>query len=288
MPVALLVTLPFESLFNVSAISDTFGLVPFMRLAASPLQGIPEVRVLIMLGAVAAVLLFALIPARWALVALPLAVGLFFVVSTKSVSGAAHTQSVATRHAYGIGADPSWVDHALPKGQRAAFIYSSPINGDPHALWQTEFWNRDVDTVYNYDTPAAGFPGENVNIDVTTGRVTPAAGGRIAERYAVTDARLNLAGPVVASSGQLVLRRLDQPARLAAVQDGIGADGWTGSDAGLTTFSTPRNHTLALERSRAQSSARMLRPPGQRSPRDRCTTCPRACRGSGAPRSHAR
>jgi hypothetical protein len=93
-PVALLVTLPFESLFNVSAFSDTFGIVPLMRLAVSPLQGVPEVRVAVMLGAIAAVLVFALVPGRWALLVLPLGVGLFFVLSTRSVSGAAHAQSL--------------------------------------------------------------------------------------------------------------------------------------------------------------------------------------------------
>jgi hypothetical protein len=250
-PVALIITLPFETLLNGAALGDTFAFVPLIKLSTS-LQGLPEVRVAVALGAMAAALLFALVPRRAASVALPVALALFLVLSTRSVSGSAHAQSFAARHAYGIGSDPSWVDHALPAGERAAFIYSAPIDADPHVLWQTEFWNRDVYTVFNYGVPAAGFPGINLGLDPRTGRIRPESIPRIPEDYAVTDGTLDLAGDVVAESGHLVLRRLDRPVRLAQAFDGLAADGWMGSDAGVTGFVAPRTGRITIRLSRAE------------------------------------
>ncbi len=251
-PVALVITLPFESLLNGAALGDTFGFVPLIRLSTLVDGGIPEVRVLVALGALAAALLFALVPQRAAVFVFPLVLAAFLALATKSVSGSAHTQSAAARHAYGVGSDPSWVDNAMPPGKKAAFLYSSPINADPHVLWQTEFWNRDVDTVYNYDAPAAGFPGTNINVNSRTGEITPVDAPRIAEEYLVTDAGLDVAGEVVASSGHLVLRRLRQPVRLARAVDGIGADGWMEADGGITGFVPAQRGKLALTLSRVQ------------------------------------
>jgi hypothetical protein len=240
-PAALAITLPLENFFSVAILGDTFGLVPLYRL--SQLRGGPdEVRPLFALGVFAACLLFAFVPRRLAPILVPVAVAAFLVGATKSVEGAAHAQSVAARHSYGTGADASWVEHTLPKGKHAAFIYTAPLNGDPHVVWQTEFWNRDVGTVYDYGTTEPGFAGDPLTLDRRTGRLVPAGGGRVAEDYAVVDAHTTLAGRIVAQPGLMALYRIARPLRIPSESSGIYSDGWMESDAGWTQYAVPRGH----------------------------------------------
>ena len=83
--VGLLITLPLETLFNVSAETDTFGLVPFIRLSEALNGGVSEARTLIGIGAICAAILFATVPRTVAAWAIPLAVGAFLITSSGSV-----------------------------------------------------------------------------------------------------------------------------------------------------------------------------------------------------------
>ena len=47
LPVALLLTLPLDSLLNLSILSDTFGLIPFWRLATRLAGGVNDVRIVL-------------------------------------------------------------------------------------------------------------------------------------------------------------------------------------------------------------------------------------------------
>jgi hypothetical protein len=73
----------------------------------------------------------------------------------------------------------------------------------------------------------------------------------IGERYAVMEQGLDLAGPVVASSGRLVLRKLSQPPRLAQTVTGVFPDGWMESDADIKGFVVPQDRVLRFVLSRA-------------------------------------
>ena len=93
-PVALMSTIPFERLFNVSLLSDTFALIPLMRLSGVLEGGTDAARFLFGLGAVAAVLLFVLVPPRLAFVTVG-AVALFLALSAWSVAGTLRDQANA-------------------------------------------------------------------------------------------------------------------------------------------------------------------------------------------------
>ena len=61
-PALLLFALPLGSLLNVSIYSDTFGLIPFLRLSERIPGGIPEARHFLVVGGIAAAIAFLLWP----------------------------------------------------------------------------------------------------------------------------------------------------------------------------------------------------------------------------------
>ncbi|MEK6274700.1 MAG: hypothetical protein AABM30_05110 [Actinomycetota bacterium] len=241
LPAVLLVSLPLENLLNVSIKSDTFSLVPLLRLASVLNGGTYDMRILLMLGAAAAALAFLWLPARFGAYVLPAGVGVFLALTSYSVFGSARFQAVAARAAPGV-ADANWIDDRVGTDAKVVFVNDQGLDGDPHSLWQTEFWNRSVHPVLNLSVPQDVL-GRTATLDSGTGRITAvepdvARDARTAE-YAVAPATLELAGRVLARPGRLVLYRLEQPLRLARVTSGIYADGWTADRASLTQFATP-------------------------------------------------
>ena len=81
-PAALLVTIPLESLLTISLLSDSFALIPLLRLTQRLDGGAQDVRVLLGLGLVGAALLFAALPRRWSAILVPLSVIGFLLVSS--------------------------------------------------------------------------------------------------------------------------------------------------------------------------------------------------------------
>jgi len=79
-PLALLPAIPIERLFNVSLLSDTFALIPLMRLSTLVDGGSDAVRALLAVGGVAAALLFVLVPRRFAATTI-VVVGAFLAMS---------------------------------------------------------------------------------------------------------------------------------------------------------------------------------------------------------------
>src|SRR5207302_1323410 len=96
-PVGLLITLPLESLFNGSALNDTFGFTPFIRLSEVVNGGLFEVRTLMGLGAICAVILFAVVPKRIGLWAIPGALTAFLMLSSGRAFGKVAYIANATR-----------------------------------------------------------------------------------------------------------------------------------------------------------------------------------------------
>lgn len=240
-PAVLLVSLPLENLLNVSIKSDTFALVPLLRLTSVLEGGIYDVRILLALGAAAAVLAFLCLPRRWAAYALPAGVGLFLALTSYSVFGSARVQAFAARAAPGV-ADVDWVDDRVGADAKVVFVNDQGLDGDPHSLWQTEFWNRSVHPVLNLAAPQDVL-GRTATRDPRTGRIAAvepdvARDAGTAE-YAVAPATLELVGRVLARPGRLVLYRIDQPLQVSRVSSGIYSDGWSADKASLTQFATP-------------------------------------------------
>jgi hypothetical protein len=239
-PVAFLLALPWESLVSTGAFfTDTLSLIPLWRLSSLFSGGTGDVRILTGLGALVAAILFASIPRRWAVFAVPVAVVGFLVLSAGSVFAQVTFHSRATRFAGGLSGDPSWIDHAVGKNARVQFLYTTDIDVDQHILWQSEFWNRSVRRVFGVTSQDPSIPDISAPLDPTTGLIRPnlPAGSPDAQpRYVAAASNVAVAGKRIASSGYLSLYRVKPPLGLTSLVSGLTPDAWTGPTATYTRF----------------------------------------------------
>ena len=233
-PAALLLSLPLESLFNLSLLVATPGLIPLTRVAAHLKEGIDGTRVLLALGVLAAGLFFALVPRRWGVVLAPIGIALFLVFSSVTVLKAWAGQSRATHASQGTN-DLSWIDKTIGPDADAAFLLAPDFQADPHPLWQSEFWNRSVRRVFLLDAlDPNGYPAIPTTLN-GAGRLVTAPGTR-QPKYIVTAPGVNVDGRLLASTPRMALYRVSSPLRLADRSSGLTADGWTGADATYTRY----------------------------------------------------
>jgi hypothetical protein len=274
--VGLLITIPFESLFNTASETDTFGLVPFIRLTEVLNGGASETRTLIGIGAICAALLFAVLPRSLALWAVPGAVAAFLILSSGSVFAKVSFIADSTRHAGGLTGDPSWIDHAVGRNARVQFLYTTDIDRDQHILWQAEFWNRSLRRVYGVTSNDPSIPDLTAPIDPATGRIQPnlPAGSPDANpRYVVAASGFGVAGKRLAKSGFLSLYRVKPPLGVASLVSGVQPDAWTGATADYTSFRRLGSRRL---------NVLIWRPAIQGPPPARVTVTVRGLRGGSA------
>jgi hypothetical protein len=236
LPVALLAAIPIERLFNVSLLSDTFALIPLLRVSAVVDGGTDAVRVLLALGGVAAGLLFVLVPRRLAATTIG-AVAVFLALSAWSVAGTLRDQAKATRiETHTTNAD--WIDEAVGAEADVPFIFTADLMVNPHLLWQTEFWNRSVGDIYGLNAAdPTSVPVVPTTVDARGRIVRTADRGVLTPRYVVAQPGFDIAGEQVLAEGRLILYRVDAPLRLESQLDGVSSDGWSGPSATYTNYS---------------------------------------------------
>jgi hypothetical protein len=248
LPAALLVTLPLVRLLNPSIFSDTFGLIPLLRLSERFSGGVPLVKKLLLAGGVAAGLLFAFTPRRLATPVLCGAVAVFFLLTSYSVHGAIRDYARSLAGGTGVLDNPTWVDDRAG-GREVSVLYghASDTFQEAVALWETEFWNRRVARVYTFG------PAEPVGLAETPVSVVPATGRLIVTtpnaslqrelvgtRAFVTDPGTDLAGSLSGVNGPLALHSVAPPPRVASLVSGVYPDGWMGADAEYVRYTSPR------------------------------------------------
>jgi hypothetical protein len=235
LPALFVVALDLRGLLNISIMSDTFSLIPLLRLSDKLGGGVPTVETLTAVAAVAAALTFALVPRRIGAWALPAAVALYFVLGSYAVFGGIRDLSRAFA-ASAVPADQDWVDDRLGPGGRAAFLLTGADPGtSATALWQTEFWNRDVGPMITLVDEPAGLPEVRAGIDRVSGRLTLPPGSSVPP-YVVAPDGVDLAGTVVERRGRFSLYRIRQPLSLRSATDGISADGWASTEAAYSRY----------------------------------------------------
>jgi len=251
-PAALLLSLPFESLFNLSLLADTPGLIPLSRVAAHLQERIGGARVLLAVGILAAGLFFALVPRRWGVVLAPIGIALFFVFSSVTVLKAWAGQSRAAQASQGTN-DLGWIDKTIGSGADAAFLYTPDFQADPHPLWQSEFWNRSVRRVFLLDAlDPNGYPAIPTTLN-GAGRLVTAPGTR-QPKYVVAAPGVDVDGKLLGSTPRLALYRVSSPLRLDDRASGLTADGWTGADATYTRYD-PGAKVVIVDLSRPRLAA---------------------------------
>ena len=237
-PAAALLTLPLGQLLNIGILSDTFGLIPLYRLNSRPDVSVDTVKLLMVAGGAAAALAFALLPVRLARVLLPSGVALFLALSAAAVYDSVKDHSRATELQTGA-TDPSWIDAEIGTDGEAAVLYGGTFDpiSEAQVLWQTEFWNRSVGTVYRLGPPEpTPIHEEAGTYDRLTGRITTGAAEPI--DYAIVPYSMQLAGTRLADTPRLALYRVQQPLRVSTLLEGVYADGWMVNDASFTQYGT--------------------------------------------------
>jgi hypothetical protein len=253
-PPLLFLALPLGSLLNVSIYSDTFGLIPFLRLSHF-VDGIQWTERLLLAGGIVAALVFALWPRTWLpSLVLPGAIAVFLVLSSYAVTGALRDYSRNVRNQAGTHGSPSWIDRAVGPGRETAFLLGTTVDPWPEtqSLWQQEFWNRRLAATYNLGVPD---PAGGVEVPVA---VSPQTGSLVAtttsepvrERYVVTSLAFGLGGRVVAVRPPFALYRTDGRVRVGEIRSGIYGDGWMGADAAYTRFASRPAGQLTVSLSR--------------------------------------
>jgi hypothetical protein len=257
LPAALLLTLPLATLLNASIFSDTFGLVPLLRLSQRLSGGVPLVRKLLIAGAVAAGLVFALTPRRFAAPVMVGCVAGFLVLSSYSVHGAIRDYARNLASGTGVLNDPTWVDDSAA-GRDVGVLYgrSADTFQEAVALWETEFWNRRVGRVYTVGSnEPVGLAETPVLVrrrnGVLAAPVDPAVQRELsATRGFLADRGTDLAGKVRTGNGIFDLYTLRSPPQIASLVSGVYADGWMGSDASYTRYVAKRPGTIRVTVSR--------------------------------------
>ena len=255
-PTALLFALPLGSLLNISILSDTFGLIPLLRLSSKVLGGIPEVRHLLLGGGIAAALMFALWPRHaFPRLVFSSAVAAFLVLSSYPVVTMLHNYSQALKDNAGTLGSPSWIDQRLGRNSDVSFLIGTTSDTWPETLglWQNEFWNRSVGSVYNLSTPEpAGGPETPVQVSPTNGLILSKVTGKpVQAPFVVSNFALGLSGRFIGARPPFALYRTERPLRVAEARSGIYGDGWAGADASYTRYVPSKGGRVTVSLSRA-------------------------------------
>jgi len=242
-PAVFLLVLPYRSLLSQTVFNDTYGLIPVWRLMER-LGSVDDTKLVLAGGVLLAGLLFAAVPRRVALYAVPVSLLAFLVVSTNSVLGTVEHLSSSARHAGALTGNPSWIDESIGKNSRVDVIYTKDF-ADPHVAWQAEFWNRSVHRLFGLTAQDPSIPDLTAKLD-RRGRVVPLVPAGSPDRnprYVLTTANADVDGRRVASAGQLVLWRVPSPLRLRSLVQGITPDGYTSATATYRRFVQPPGAT---------------------------------------------
>jgi 4-amino-4-deoxy-L-arabinose transferase-like glycosyltransferase len=224
--------LPYRSLIDVPARSDTLMLLPWWQLQDS-LIALDQVVWVATACTLLAAAVFVLVPARYAL-ALPVVVLAYWALALWPVEAGPHGVQKASAGALFAGiAEPrkDWVDRAVRDGAEVAVLWTG--NVDVFAVWENEFFSRSVGTVYSVtDWNPGNLPVRRVSIR-EDGYVVDGQGERIEVRYVLLDGSVTPRGTLIAADERkgMFVYRVDGLLRsLARVRGLYPNDTWSGRE----------------------------------------------------------
>jgi len=220
--------LVFSDLIGKTPTADALQMTPWWRLQAHGLTA-HEAWLAATLLALCAAALFAFGPRRFVL-ALPLLVFVYFAVTQRPIErlltrASRDSLSVAIR-----SVPPDWIDRSV--GRRADVAAISTGRTNPYMIWENEFFNRSVGSVYRVG--AYGIPASGVYVGAD-GYLRDAEGRTIHHRYAFSDGSLELNGVKQATDRSLgiTLWEVNGPIRALTQVTGLYPGGsWSGSSVG--------------------------------------------------------
>jgi Dolichyl-phosphate-mannose-protein mannosyltransferase len=206
---------PYSTYVRNDEIPDAFGLLPWAVRRGPALVAAPHVELRVALISFVLACLFVLLrpPRMPSLVASLVALVMIAVLSTAVV----RTHATSSFAALWIGSDTGWVDEAIGPNADVPVIWSG--RGDPHVVWENEFFNRSVGTVYYLRQPSWEGLAEQ-KLVVRRGTLVDGSGAPLRVRYALADPWVVLRGRVIGrdeTSGMRLYRLDGRPARIGAL-----------------------------------------------------------------------
>ena len=223
----------YDAFLGPRAVSNAFGLLPLWRLEEHGLIAPGHLHRAVIIGAVAAGLVFVLLPRRFVLLA-PALVLVYLAWANSPVEGMTNRASQDAR-AGAIDGPRNWIDRVAGTKPQVAAIWTNTEGQNPVTLWINEFFNRSIGPVYNLIGPPDGLPEATVGVDPSTGKVLLGTGLTLHAPYVLTDRSAQVAGVVAARDvGRgMTLYRAKDPIRLTFLSKGIYPDAWS---AGVATY----------------------------------------------------
>lgn len=238
--VTLAALLPWRRMIHTSATSDTLAAIPWWRLQDT-LFSFGWVRPVVALLAAVAVVLFALVPRRFAWTLPALVLTSFCAVAWYAADGRHSFREASLGSLWaGIRVEhPDWIDRAAGRDAQVSLVWSGTT--DAHTIWSNEFFNRSIQTVYNLGQGSpGGLPETSLHQDPATGFLLDGAGREVEARYVLADASLASSGRVVARDpvppAPLALYRVDGPLRSLQRVQGLYGDTWSGRELTYTRY----------------------------------------------------
>jgi glycosyltransferase involved in cell wall biosynthesis len=224
--------LPYHSLIDTSAESDTLALLPLWWLQET-VVGLDTVGVVVVVAAgVLGVVLLTISP-RYALV-LPALVLAWFGFATERIERFDHGFPKASVGALYQGITASkrdWIDATVGRDADVAFLYSGRSPQDqPLTLWENEFYNRSIGPVYDLRQQSMGDLPETPVHERADGVLLTPDGRPVRSRYVLSDDSVPLAGRIIGRDELrgMLLRRTDGLVAIASHVSGVYRDGWSG------------------------------------------------------------
>ncbi len=223
---------PFGSFLGPTAANQNFSVLPLETVLERHIVGIAQLQTAIILGAVAAAMLFLLVPRRLALV-LPAVVLLAFTLANAPIHHRTATASQQARLA-GASAQRDWIDRAVGTKPVVTALWSG--SSAFVTLWANEFFNRSVGPVYNFHGPPDGLP-QRTAVLQPNGAVT-FNGRPVRAAYVLADRTMIVGSERIAEDAGtgMTVYRVDGPVTVKGQLEGLYADGWSGPTAAFTIY----------------------------------------------------
>ena len=140
--------IPFTTLINVPAVSDTLSLIPWWWLQDRWIT-LQDVQTVVVVCSILLGLLFVVVPRRFALV-LPVVVLAYFAFEQHPIETGPHSVRQASIGSLFVGdANPhrDWIDRAVGHGADVQVLWSGATSA--FTVWENEFFNRSVGRIYD-------------------------------------------------------------------------------------------------------------------------------------------
>ena len=196
--------IPYDRFITTSAVSDTFALLPWWWVNNHYLS-LEQIKWGALGAGLAAGAVFLAVPRRYVAV-LAVLVAAYFVTTTAVVQRGRNGIRITAVGSLWAGirnGERDWVDRKVGHDADVSMIWNGRVSA--YAVWENEFFNRSIGTVYDLGGSVPGGLPETHVRPLASGRLVDDAGHAVTARYALTSDGADLLGTVIARDPRIGL-----------------------------------------------------------------------------------